>query len=169
MEDQKDKEALVEENVETRRQMLRKIGLVLAGTAAASIPVEVLGQVMPGQGRSGAGLQATRSVQLNNVKTAFSPTQTGEYNVFVAIAKNGAASAVVVPKNDRETTRLVRGQLGAAPATATLVGGMIQVNLGQAAAGRCSGNSNGAAVATFNPGSPVEAPVRIGSRSMERQ
>ena len=154
MDDQKDETAPVEESNETRRQMLRKIGMVLAGTAVASIPLEVLGQVKrPTDGQA---------LQLEGVKTAFEPGQSGEYNVFVAIAKTGAASAVVVRSSDQETAKRLRAQLGAAPATATLSGGMIQINLGRAAAGRCSGNSKGSAVGTFGgPGGPVESPRRL--------
>jgi len=154
MEDERDETAPVEESTETRRQMLRKIGMVLAGTAAASLPLEVLGQV-----KRPTGGQA---LQLEGVKTAFEPNQSGEYRVFVAIAKTGGASAVVVRSNDQETVKLLQAQLGAPPCTATLSGGMIQVNLGRAAAGRCSGNSKGNAVGTFGgPGGPVESPLQL--------
>lgn len=160
MEDQKDKAALVEENVETRRQMLRKIGLVLAGTAAASIPVEVLGQVTGQTIKRPTGVG--QALQLEGVKTAFEPNQSGEYRVFVAIAKTGGASAVVVRSNDQETAKRLQAQLGVSPCTATLSGGMIQVNLGKAAAGRCSGNGHGSAVGTFGgPGGPVESPLQL--------
>jgi len=153
MEDQRDETTPVEESNETRRQMLRKIGMVLAGTAAASIPLEVLGQ--------GRRTTEGQALKLENVKTAFEPSQSGEYRVFVAIARTGGASAIVVRSGDQETAKRLQAQLGAPPCSATLSGGMIQINLGKVAAGRCSGNGHGSAVGTFGPGGPVESPLQL--------
>ena len=144
-----------EEKVETRRDMLRKIGLALAATSVAGVATETLGQDQR-VGKIDVG-RLQGAVRLSpDVKTAFTKEVQGDYNVFVAIRRDGKASAVVIPETDPRAAQLVKTQLGAPPARATIVGGVIHVDLGIAAAGRCSGNGKGAAVATFNPGDPVE-------------
>lgn len=147
-----------EEKVETRREMLRKIGIALAATSVASVAAEALGQDQrTAAGKIATDMRMQGAVRLSpDVKTAFTKELRGDYNVFVAIRPDGKASAVVVPENDPKAIQLVRNQLGAPPARATIVGGVIHVDLGVAAAGRCSGNGKGAAVATFNPSGPIE-------------
>jgi hypothetical protein len=139
-----------ESGLETRRAMLRKIG---ASLAAISVGALVSNEA------SGQKLNQIKNIRIApDVKTVL-PTETKELNVFVAIQKGRGASAIVVDSSDTETVRKLKTQLKVNPANAVVNGGIIQLDLGVAAEGRCSGNSVGAAVA-FNPRGPIEMNVK---------
>lgn len=139
-----------QDNLESRRQMLQKIGFALAATTIATNPVEALAQ------RRGIDALAQRKGEAvplrggakvpSSVQTAVSG-DAGELKIFFASNKAGAASILVIRADDKEAVRTAQSQLRAAPATATIQNGVIQVNLSAAAAGRCNLSSKAAAAA----------------------
>ena len=121
---------------ESRRDMLQKIGLALAASTVAAVPLKANAQlVTKGQNRP---VQLRGPIKLPaSIQTAVSG-DSGELKVFFAKQRKGGASILVLKAGDQEGLRLARTQLRAAPATASVVGGVIQVNLGKAAEGRCN-------------------------------
>jgi hypothetical protein len=116
---------------ESRRDMLLKIGAALA---VASVPIDGMAQTPARQAQS-------KVVRIPaNITRPFSPkAEKQTFSVFFSHPGGTDASVLVIPASDqrsvREATNLLRGE---PPATATIVGGVIHVNLGRAAAGRCT-------------------------------
>ena len=136
------------ETTETRREMLKKIGLALAAVpVAAALAQGEAAQAQPRFQPNGKALALDPKIN-----TLVSDVEGKEFSLFFAKApKSGVASVVVVPDSDRASTSTAIKNLGGKPARGKVVGGVIQIDLGLAAEGRCSGNSGSLAAASFNP------------------
>ena len=142
-------------HLETRRDMLQKIGLALAASTVASGPLEAHAQVA--KDRPGRPIQLKGPVKLPaSIQSAVKGDE-GDLKIFFTTKKGGAASVLVLKASDQEAVRLARSQLRAGPATARVVDGVIQVNLGRAAEGRCNLSDVFSAVAIdFGDPPPME-------------
>ena len=123
---------MVREN-ENRREALKKIGMALAAVAAA--------------GKAGLSAQLQRPQRLGQpLKLPIDilsvvNQRSGDFDVFVA--HNGAdASAFVINAADTKNSAQLVKTLGANPAKATIINGVVHINVG-AAAGRSSVRNEG--------------------------
>ena len=120
---------------ENRREALKNIGIALAAATVAGtvglpeVEAQKTDRMQPKQFRIPASVNS--AVQ-----------QGGDFSVFVA-RSGGEASAFVVKAGDTQAIAEMQKTLGAAPARATVVNGVIHVGLG-AAASRSSVANNGA-------------------------
>jgi len=109
------------------------------------------------QGRLGRPVQLRGPVKLPaSITTAVSGDQ-GDLKIFFAAQKGRTASVLVIKASDADAVKMARDQLRATPASARVVNGVIQVNLGAAAEGRCnvSGIFSAAAI-DFGDPPPVD-------------
>lgn len=139
-----------QDNRESRREMLLKIGAALA---VASVPLESNAQVNPKVGQL-----RTNVVRMpDNIRTVIAANaERQQFQVFFAHPKGEpTASVLVVKASDQNSSREAAALLKAGAATATVVGGIVHVNLGNAAAGRCFGSAAAGAI-DFRGGGPVE-------------
>jgi hypothetical protein len=147
----RNKEPTEESRTESRRNMLRKIGVALAATTVAASSGEARAQKM-----SRIARPISQNLKLpSSIKTAVSGDE-GELKIFVATNKSGAASILVLKASDYDGVKLAQAQLHAEPASARVVNGVVQVNLGKAAEGRCNISSAAAAAIDFGNPPPVD-------------
>jgi hypothetical protein len=139
---------------QNRRELLKTVGAALiAGSIPAVGAEEIEAQERPKKPRVFTVPAATKTA-LQKI----SPDPEGkEISVFFAHPR-GSKIASVVPllASDSEAVAALSKELHGSPARATISGGIIHVNLGQAAEGRCTLSGLGG-VAAFKPDpGPVE-------------
>lgn len=142
-----------QDNRESRREMLLKIGAALA---VASVPLESNAQVKPKVGQQPQ--LRTNVVRIpDNIRSVIAANaERQQFQVFFAHPKGEpTASVLVVKASDQNSSREAAALLKAGAATATVVGGIVHINLGNAAAGRCFGSAAAGAI-DFRGGGPVE-------------
>jgi hypothetical protein len=132
-----------ETNGETRREMLRRIGTALAVVSVGALVGDVSAQ------RTTTTMSKPLRIP-TDIKTAVKDEK--EYNVFVAVQKGVGSSAIVIDSSDTAAINRLRKDLKVNPARATVSGGIVHIDLGAAAEGRCFMNSAAATVLNFNPG-----------------
>ena len=132
---------------ESRRDVLKKIGLALAASSLAALPQTEAEAQTQSQLRD----PRQRSLVLDSAVKPLVASQEGkEFSVFFDKGNSGIGSVVVLPGADKPGTDKTGLLLGSKPARGKVVGGIIQVDLGLAASGRCSGNGK-AGAASFDP------------------
>ncbi|WP_395090953.1 hypothetical protein [Armatimonas sp.] len=134
----------------SRRDVLKKIGMALAASSLAALPQEEAAAQTPQDLKLKPGSLQLRAVHLDaSVKPLVASQEGKEFSIFFAKGR-GPGSVVVIAGDDKEGTDKTAKTLGVKPGRGKVVGGIIQVDLGLAAEGRCSGNGKGA-VASFDP------------------
>lgn len=154
---------------ESRRDVLKKIGLALAASSLAALP-QTEAEAQAGTPPTTPTTQVKppldplalrqRTLVLDSAVKPLVASQEGkEFSVFFAKGNSGIGSVVVLPGADKPGTDKTGLLLGSKPARGKVVGGIIQVDLGLAAAGRCSGNGK-AGAASFDPIGPGGDPFK---------
>jgi hypothetical protein len=142
------------ESSQNRRELLKSVGAAL-----------LAGSVLDVSAQEGKAVPKVFTIP-GTVKTALqdiTPSPEGkEFDVFFAHPRGAkAASIVSVATTDREAVNILSRELKGSPARAVVSGGIIHVNLGVAAEGRCT-LSGAAGVASFRPGpGPVEKGIIV--------
>lgn len=131
-----------------RRELLRTLGAALA-TASAGGALLAETTAMP------EAMAARKYVRTIPRDVKLSPVD-GVYKVFYSRTKSShTASVLVVPTSSPNDVTRIAKDTGGSPALARVVGGVVHVDLGIAAEGRCT-YSGAIAAARFNPGGDPE-------------
>ncbi len=137
-------------STETRGEVLRKLGTALTAAAAAGIPAVA-------EAAETTMMRSTAPVRISPQANLALKSINGTFNVFFAHPRGSdAGSVVVVRAGDEKSSSVLSRSLKATPAVATVANGIVTVNLGKAAEGRCFGSAIAGAVAFGGGPSPIE-------------
>jgi hypothetical protein len=118
-----------------RRSILVKLAVTAAGAASGASASAAPAKAAPKKRPSFIG---DKEIDPKKVATVFKNVPDGKYDVVLSRAKGKTiATVVVTKKGDKQVAADVMSASGATPITASVVDGIVYVDLGQTAEDRC--------------------------------